>query len=96
MGGADPRSSSSQGNVITPDLGAGKYWYVDPRARSSGPRGFDPAQDYDEQGHSGMNEPQRIDFINAVNRLMSPNTPMLPMSTPTPTPQPVLPTQFGA
>jgi hypothetical protein len=44
---------------------------------------------YDEQGHTGMNEPDRIDFTNAVNRLLNPNTPMLsqPMLTPQASPQ---------
>jgi hypothetical protein len=85
MGGGDPRSSSSQnGNVIDSKdyIGGAKYWYVDPRATGTyGPRNnlnqrFDPGDD--EQGHD-------TDFINAVNRLLNPNTPMLsqPQATPT-------------
>lgn len=53
MGGGN--NSGDQGNVIIPELGAAKYWHVDPRASGvptpANAQQFNPAQYADEQGH---------------------------------------------
>ena len=58
MGGDDPNRNQS-GNVIIPDTGAAKYWYVDPSAKP-----FDPMQSA-QQTHDQPNDPQS-EQLNAL------------------------------
>ncbi len=70
-----PTTDPNKSNVIIPDTGAAKYWYVDPNASGvqspQQDQQFDPMQYADEQGHNG-NDP-KSDQINqlasALNRM---------------------------
>jgi hypothetical protein len=68
MGGGN----ENQGNIIIPDIGAGKYWYTDPRASGvptpANAQQFDPAKYADEQGHDKP-DPQSEELLKLQEAL---------------------------